>query len=338
MKAAVVETPNRLVVKDVPEPPRENDCQARCEILFGATCTGTDLHIISNTLPWETPYPCLLGHESIGRIAEIGPGVKHYKVGDLIYLPAADPVPGYGSSWGGFAEFAWVTDFDAMRAAGKNVQGVNKRVLPADLDPAAATMLLTWCEGYAYVKAMGVGTGASCLLLGSGGNGFAFAAAARALGAGRIVMAGSLTREATARAIGVTQFIDYRAGDLTVRLKQACPEGYDFLVDVVGAGPFFDEAAALIRRGATIGVYGLDDGFASVLKPWLKPSFNWFDGGKAPGAVLDEVIALMRAGAFDARHWMDLDHPRPLDEIAAVYDELKTRRTPYSKAVIRLCG
>lgn len=338
MKAAIVETPNRLVVRDVPEPPRENACQARCEILFGATCTGTDLHIISNTLPWETPYPCVLGHESVGRIVEVGPGVRNYNVGDLIHLPACDKVPGYGSSWGGFAELAWVTDFDALRAAGEDVQGVNKRVLPADLDPAAATMLLTWCEGYAYVKAMEVGAGASCLLLGSGGNGFAFAAAARALGAGRIVMAGSAAREAAARAVGVTQFLDYKDGDLKARLKQACPEGYDFVVDVVGAGAFFDEAAGLIRRGATLGVYGLDDGFASVLKPWLKPSFKWFDGGKDPDAVLEEVVGLMQQGCLDATHWMDVEHPRPLEEIAQVYEKLRLRTSPYPKAVIRLRG
>ncbi len=337
MKAAVVETPNQLVVKNVPEPPRENAYQARCEILFGATCTGTDLHIISNSLPWKTPYPCILGHESIGRITEIGASVKNYKAGDLIYLPAADKVPGYGSSWGGFCEFAWVTDFDAMRAAGESIQGANKRVLPDDLDPAAATMLLTWCEGYAYVKGMGVGAGASCLLLGSGGNGLAFAASAKALGAGRIVMAGSPARQATACAVGVTQFFDYKAQDLKAQLKQACPEGYDFVADVVGAGPLFDEATSLIRRGATIGVYGLDDGFASVLKPWLKPSFRWFDGGKDADAVLDEVVALMRSGAFDARHWMDYRNPRSLEEIALVYEELRLRKTDYPKAVICVC-
>ena len=48
MKAAVVEKPGVLSVRDVPEPVRgPYDCL--CEILYGATCTATDLHIIAGT-------------------------------------------------------------------------------------------------------------------------------------------------------------------------------------------------------------------------------------------------------------------------------------------------
>jgi len=43
---------------------------------------GTDIHILHGRMP--TPYPCGLGHETVGEITEIGPGVTHLRVGDRV--------------------------------------------------------------------------------------------------------------------------------------------------------------------------------------------------------------------------------------------------------------
>ena len=339
MKAAIVEKPNCLVVRDIPEPEIENDYQAKCEVLFGATCTGTDLHIISDSLPWETPYPCVLGHESIGRILEPGPKAHNYKAGDLIQVPAITDLPGIGSSWGGFSEFVLITDYDAMRDDANDVSGINPRVLPPNTDPAAATMLLTWCEGYAYLKSMGIGPGASCLLLGSGGNGLAMTAAARALGAARIVMSGNESRRESADAVGIDHLVDYRSADRMEQLKAAGPDGYDFIIDIVGTQGLLDEMLDLVRRGGSVGTYGLDDAFdACTLTPRFRPSFTWFDGEKDVDGAIDEVIPLMQSGTYDARHWLNCENPFELDDIAQVYDDLKNRRLPHAKAVIRVRG
>jgi D-arabinose 1-dehydrogenase-like Zn-dependent alcohol dehydrogenase len=78
MKAAIVEEPGTLVVRDVPQPAM-GDYDARCQLLFGAVCTGTDRHLVEATLPWSVPYPTMLGHESIGRVVEVGAKVRHFK-------------------------------------------------------------------------------------------------------------------------------------------------------------------------------------------------------------------------------------------------------------------
>lgn len=338
MKAAVVEGPNCLVVKEVAEPPAQNEYQAKCAILFGATCTGTDLHIISDTLPWEQPYPTIIGHESIGRVVELGSKVRNYKVGDLIFSAATRGVDGIPDGWGGFAETCWITDGEAMTADGLEGEA-NARVLPGDLDPAAATMLLTWAEGYGFVKGMGIGSGATVLILGSGGNGLAMTAAARALGATRVVMSGNVARADSATAVGVDLLVDYKAPDSIDQLKAAQPAGYDFVIDVVGTKGLLDSVLDLIKRGATVSAYGLDDAFdACTLTPRFRPSFTWFDGEKDMDDALDAVIALMQSGEYDARHWIDCENPFELDEIAQVYDDLKERRLPHSKAVIRVRG
>lgn len=88
MKALVVEKPGVLKVMDVAEPPM-GDYEARCENLYGATCAGTDLSVIDGKFAWGNVYPSIIGHETIGRVVEVGKKVRNFKVGDLIsvYTP-----------------------------------------------------------------------------------------------------------------------------------------------------------------------------------------------------------------------------------------------------------
>jgi threonine dehydrogenase-like Zn-dependent dehydrogenase len=59
MRAAIVGRPGRLVVRDVPEPDI-GPFEARCEMLFGAVCTGTDRHVIDGSFPFSVDYPSVL--------------------------------------------------------------------------------------------------------------------------------------------------------------------------------------------------------------------------------------------------------------------------------------
>jgi hypothetical protein len=54
----------------------------RIEILFCGVCYS-DLHFARNE--WRfTVYPCVPGHEIVGRVAEVGPEVTKYKIGDHV--------------------------------------------------------------------------------------------------------------------------------------------------------------------------------------------------------------------------------------------------------------
>ena len=123
MRAAVIEAPGVLKIWDIPQPvPGEYD--ALCENLYGATCTGTDTHLIRNTFPWGCTYPAILGHESIGRVIECGSKVRNLRVGDLVTRVSApaDPTIGLSVSWGGFAQYGIARDHWAMRADGRQAQ------------------------------------------------------------------------------------------------------------------------------------------------------------------------------------------------------------------------
>src|SRR5580693_5090539 len=62
--------------------PTEHDVQI--EILFCGIC-HSDLHQVRDE--WKsvmpTVYPCVPGHEIVGRVTKVGSGVKKFKVGDL---------------------------------------------------------------------------------------------------------------------------------------------------------------------------------------------------------------------------------------------------------------
>ncbi len=62
--------------------PGEHDVQI--EILFCGIC-HSDLHQARNEWSGASPttYPLVPGHEIIGRVTQVGPGVTRHKVGDL---------------------------------------------------------------------------------------------------------------------------------------------------------------------------------------------------------------------------------------------------------------
>src|SRR3954468_7124151 len=67
-------------------PRREpTDSDVEIEILFCGIC-HSDLHYARNE--WhkftQTVYPCVPGHEIVGRVTEVGSAVGNFKAGDLV--------------------------------------------------------------------------------------------------------------------------------------------------------------------------------------------------------------------------------------------------------------
>lgn len=109
MKAVIAQGGGRFAFADVPMP-QPTDYQCLCKIQACATCSGTDQKIVAEALPWKQSYPGILGHESVGRVIEVGAKVRHIKTGDMFLRPAAvyngEKLGGFHSLWGGFAEYA----------------------------------------------------------------------------------------------------------------------------------------------------------------------------------------------------------------------------------------
>ena len=342
MKAAVVAAPGRLEVRELPVP-RPGPYQALCELLYGATCTGTDTHIIDGIFPFSGQLPTILGHESVGRVVEIGAKVRCFRVGDLVTRVGAPAVPESGTSvtWGGFAEYGLAGDHWSMARDGLDRAGwagfrVN-RVLHPEVRPEHAPLFTTWRETLSYLRRVGVGSGARVLVIGTGGNGLSFAAHARNLGAERVTVVGSRGAEGLASRVGATDFFDYRAADLDDLLKAAVGRSVDFAIDAVGKRSSADVALPLLREGGALGIYGIDDyGSIGLNVSRAAGPFRFCGGAYDEAETHQEVTDFYLRGKLDATVWLGAGEPFDLVDIGRAFESVRVRKTP--KALVRLRG
>jgi L-iditol 2-dehydrogenase len=328
MRAAVVEKPGTLVVREVPEPVM-GDYDALCDILYGATCTGTDSHLVKGSFPFPISYPAVLGHESVGRVVKTGRKVRGLRVGDIVtrvgmQAPADGSV---GVAWGGFAERGIARDHWAMKADGiPEAEWAGFRVnqvVPAGVDARVAPMFTTWRETLSYLTRVRLRTGAAVLVIGSGGNGLSFARHAVLLGSAQVWMAGSPRVQAAALRLGLAGFVDYAAADAPARLQAAVPGGFDLVIDAVGKKGQANRYLPALAAGGTIGVYGLDDFEAVELSPRLaRGSFTVWNGGYDEAETHQRVSELALQGQLTADAWYDPAKTWPLAAINDAFQSL----------------
>ncbi|MCE9590229.1 MAG: alcohol dehydrogenase catalytic domain-containing protein [Planctomycetes bacterium] len=339
MKAAIVLEPGKLTVRDVAEP-QIGDYDALCELLYGATCSGTDTHLIKGHFPWPIKYPTVLGHESVGRVVKVGPKVRHFKIGDLVTrVGTTPPDSSLNVTWGGFTQLGiakdhWAMKRDGLPASQWSGYRINQ-VVPPGIDPIAATMIITLRETWSYTTRLGVKSGSTVLIVGSGGNGLAFAVHARNLGAARVVAVGSAAREAEFRAAGVHDYIDYHGDNLSTRIAAVQPDGFQFIIDAVGKTGLVDSVLPNLAAHGTVAIYGIDDYHNCSINPNLaRGTFTLYRGGYDEEEAHEAITAQLRGGAIDAKLWFGDAAPYPLERIADAFDAVAKRR--HIKAVIKL--
>src|SRR4249920_2151523 len=84
MKAVVYHGPGRKAWEDAPDPTVVDDTDAIVRV-DAVTICGTDLHILKGDVPAVTDGR-ILGHEAVGTVEAVGPGVKNVAVGDRVLV------------------------------------------------------------------------------------------------------------------------------------------------------------------------------------------------------------------------------------------------------------
>jgi threonine dehydrogenase-like Zn-dependent dehydrogenase len=84
VRALCWEGVNRLSVERVPDPQIMNDQDAIVKVGLSTTC-GSDLHLINGYIPTMEAGD-VMGHEFMGEIVDVGPGVRRRKVGDRVVV------------------------------------------------------------------------------------------------------------------------------------------------------------------------------------------------------------------------------------------------------------
>jgi len=267
MLAAVVEARNNLSVEEVRDP-IIGDYDALVKIAACSFCNGTDRKLVEGKFPGIDAYPFILGHESVGKVVEVGDRVRNYNKGDWVLRPTAvyprDFAGGLASFWGGFAELGVVTDYVTQSKEKPSTPPLSsfcsmQQVLPRDVDPVKATTYVTLKETLSWLRKVRLETGQSVLIMGSGPVGMAFATCAKLLGAYPVIMSGRRDERLTlAFNFGVDYVINVTKEELPEKAREFTGgKGVDLAIDAVGDYSLIGEAAKAIVRGGKIGTYGV---------------------------------------------------------------------------------
>ena len=85
MKAAVWHGKRDVRVDEVPDPTIQDPTDAIIRITSSGLC-GSDLHLYEPLSPFMTEGD-ILGHEPMGIVEEVGPGVANLNKGDRVVMP-----------------------------------------------------------------------------------------------------------------------------------------------------------------------------------------------------------------------------------------------------------
>ncbi|WP_031508584.1 zinc-dependent alcohol dehydrogenase [Streptomyces megasporus] len=84
MRAVCWEGVNKLSVEQIPDPEIRNEQDVVVRLLASTTC-GSDLHLIGGYIP-AMQAGDVIGHEFVGEVVEVGPGVRRHAVGDRVVV------------------------------------------------------------------------------------------------------------------------------------------------------------------------------------------------------------------------------------------------------------
>ena len=329
MKVAVTDGRGNLWLDDAPEPTvGPFDCLVRMECC--AFCNSTDQHIVQGLALLGLTYPAILGHESVGVVIDKGSEVRHFDIGDRVLRAyAAYPesqLDGYHSAWGGFAELGKVTDWKAMREAGRDGEGAALRYqqrVPADMTAEQAALLIPQKEVWSALGGVEQIEGRRILVTGAGIVGLLFGLFAKQRGAEQVTVV-ARRREALDRVMEQGAADDVRLFDR----DDAPDRPYDLMIETTGSLEAAKRALRLVRPGGEIYGYAVYD--QPDVEALDGHAFRRIEADEA--GVHDEICARVSEGEFDHRRL--ITHEMPFEAIDEAWRTVTERRT--LKTVVRL--
>lgn len=274
MNAWVLGDPEELTLQSKPVPaPGKAEALVRIDAV--AIC-ATDLEILTYGTPalieGGPPFNkgFTPGHEYMGTIAALGPGVDEFAVGDRVtveihagcgqckrcrmgmYTSCHNYGLNYGdhdkghrangfTTNGGFAEYA--------------VNNINTMIrVPDEMSDEEATLVVTaGTSMYGMTELGGLVAGESVVVIGPGPIGLLAVAVAKALGASPVILVGTReNRNAIGQKLGADYTIDARNEDVVARVKELTGKGADYVVDCAGTETTVNQAVHMTNRGGRI--------------------------------------------------------------------------------------
>ncbi|MGI4801829.1 MAG: NAD(P)-dependent alcohol dehydrogenase, partial [Janthinobacterium lividum] len=256
--------------------PKPNEVEI--EVLFCGVC-HSDIHQVKNE--WgNTVYPCMPGHEVVGRVSRIGGSVGRHAVGDLVGVGcmidscrSCEPCHAHEENYCEGPN-SWLATYNGPMVPAKmspektNAYGRDNTYggysssivvaedfvlkIPANLKPEVAAPIL--CAGvttYSPMKHWGVKAGDCIGIIGFGGLGDMAAKIAKAMGAKVTILTRDAEKLSEAERLGVTIVLQ---SDKAATAKLA--NSFDFMISTVPEKHDVNPFVVMLKRDRTLAVVG----------------------------------------------------------------------------------
>ena len=308
--------------------PSEHDVQI--EILFCGIC-HSDLHQARNEWSGVMPtvYPCVPGHEIVGRVTKVGSAVTKLKAGDLAGVGCLVGSDGTcAECQAGLEQFCpnitLTYNFPDKNSGGVTYGGysdsivVNERFVlsvPSNLDLAGAAPLL--CAGittYSPMHHWGVTAGKKVGIVGLGGLGHMGVKFAHALGAHTVVFTTSPGKKDDALRLGADEVVISRNADEMAKHAGS----FDFILDAVSADHDINAYINLLRRDGNITLVGAPE------KPLALSAFGLIMGRRSlSGSPIGGIAETQQMLDFCSLHSITSDvEVIPIQKVNEAYERL----------------
>jgi uncharacterized zinc-type alcohol dehydrogenase-like protein len=238
----------------------------KIDILFCGVC-HSDIHTARDE--WGgTTFPCVPGHEILGRVVAVGRNVKKFKEGDLAAVGCmVDACRDCHSCHENLEQFCedvvFTYNSPDEHTGGVTFGGYSTNIVVNQdfvlrvrdgVDQAATAPLL--CAGittYSPLRHWKVGKGQTVGVVGLGGLGHMAVKFANAFGAHVILFTTSANKAEDATRLGAHEIVISKDEDAMKAKARSC----DFIIDTVSAKHDFDLYLDLLKRDGTLCLVGL---------------------------------------------------------------------------------
>ena len=345
MMANVFRTPGEFGLEEKPIP-QAGYGEAVVRVTLTTIC-GTDIHIVKGEYPVKPGLT--IGHEAVGVIHELGPGVTGYQVGQRVLTGAITPcgqcepcLRGDRSQCGGpLGGWRFGNTIDGTQAEYVLVPfaQANLTRIPDNVADEQVLLLTDIAStGFSAAESAGVKLGDTVAVFGQGPIGLCATLGAKLSGASQIfVVDQDFKRLEIAERFGATSSFG-AADDPVSRIMSATEwRGVDVAIEALGIQETFENALRVLRPGGTLSSVGVYSGH-------LKIPLDAFGAGLADQTI---VTTLCPGGKERMRRLMRLveanridltpliTHTFPFERIRDAYDVFSHRREGVLKVAIR---
>lgn len=295
------------------------------DVLYCGVC-HSDLHQVKND--WgNSVYPCLPGHEIVGRVTRVGPEATQFKEGDLVGVGCMiDSCQECEACKAGIENYcegpnSWLATYNGpMKPSDPNMYGTANTYggysdhivvregfvlrIPENLELKGVAPLL--CAGvttYSPLRHWKVEAGQKVGVVGLGGLGHMAVQIATAMGAEVTVFSTSPEKEAAAKELGAKAFVLWQDEEAMTKLAET-PD-FDFILTTVPEGHDINALTQLLKRDSTLTIVGALAPMAP-LNNMKEATMRRSVAGSLIGSIAETQEVLDFCGEHNITSWVEV--------------------------------